>query len=205
MPRFGFFRLLRQYLVSGFFTLVPVGVSLLFIFWIVRTIDSTITQPVDAALGFHFPGLGLLIALVAMLLAGILTSNVLGERLLELIEEGMQRIPVYKWVYATVKQMMDAFSPESKSSFKSVVVVEYPRKGVYSLGFVTNEVRLEGAGGGKTVLAVYIPTNHVYFGEIALIPKEEVIATGMSIQQGIQCSLSAGAAIPPVLGAGQPT
>ena len=192
---------LRAYFVSGFFTLVPISLSVMVVWWLVRAVDNSVAPVLDAALGWHFPGLGLLIAVLATLLAGILASHVIGERLLEMAEEVFQHIPVYKWVYGTVKQMVDAFSPDSGTSFKSVVVVEYPRKGVYALGFVTCETTLETAAGvTENMVAVYIPTNHVYFGEISLVPKDEVILTGMSIQQGIQCSLSAGAAIPERLG-----
>lgn len=192
---------LRRYFLSGFFTLIPIGLSVFVVWWFVALVDRTLAPVLDAALGRHFPGVGLLAAMLAILFAGVLTSHVLGERLLELIEEAFQRIPVFKTVYVTIKQMVDAFSPENQTSFKSVVLVAYPRAGAYSLGFVTNEVALEGAQGGRRELvAVYIPTNHVYFGEIVMFPKAEVIAAGMSVQQGIQCSLSAGAALPEVLG-----
>lgn len=192
---------LRAYFVSGLFAVIPLGLSLLVVLWIVQVVDRSLAPVVTAFLGWDIPGLGLVSALVLIVGAGVLTSYVVGERLLEVAEGVFYRIPVFKSVYGTVKQMVDAFSPENKASFKSVVMVEYQRAGVYSMGFVTNETVLDLPDGTqKTLLSVYIPTNHVYFGDIALLPKEAVIPTQLSVQQGIQCSLSAGAAIPGRLG-----
>lgn len=193
-------RQLRTYFISGFFTILPIAVSVWFLIWVIRGIDLLVAQPLDAAMGTHVPGVGIVLAVLLTIGAGMLTSHVLGEGLLDTVEGGLQRIPVYRWVYNTVKQMTDAFSPENKTSFRSVVVIEYPRKGTYALGFATKQLSLETEGKPRTMVAVYVPTNHVYFGEIVLVPKDEVISTSLTIQQGIQCSLSAGAAIPERLG-----
>ncbi len=192
---------LRRYFVSGFFTLIPIGLSVLVVWTFVSGVDQTLAPILDAALGFHLPGLGLIAAVLLILAAGMLASHVVGERLLELAEEVLSRIPVFKWVYGTIKQMTEAFSPANKASFKSVVFVEFPRPGVYSLGFVTGETVLDLPDGAhKKLTSVYVPTNHVYIGDLIFIPSEHVIATSMGIQQGIQVALSAGAVIPERLG-----
>lgn len=192
---------LRRYFISGFFTLIPIGLSLLVVWSFVSAVDGTLAPLLDTALGFHFPGFGLLAGLLLILGAGMLASHVVGERLLEFAEHLLERIPVFKWVYGTIKQMTEAFSPANKASFKSVVFVEYPRPGMYSLGFMTGETVLDAPGGGhKKLISVYVPTNHVYIGDLIFVPAEHVIATQMSIQQGIQVALSAGAVIPERLG-----
>ena len=188
---------LQHYFVSGFFTLVPISLSVVVVFWLVRATDAVLSQPVDAAFGFHVPGLGLAAAALVILGAGALASHVAGERMLGILESAIMRLPAFKWVYGTIKQMTEAFSPEKKSSLKSVVVIEYPRPGVYSLGFVTSETSL--ALGEKTpteLMAVYVPTNHIYIGDVVLVPKDKVIATEIGVQQGIQTMLSAGATLP---------
>lgn len=187
---------LKRYFISGFFTLIPLGLSLGFVWWFVRLVDGTLAPVADAAVGFHIPGLGIVAALAAILGAGFLTSHWIGERLLEAAEDVLSRIPVFKGVYATVKQMTEAFSPHNKTAFRSVVVVEYPRPGVYSLGFATSETVLETASGAKDLVAVYIPTNHVYIGDTILVPREHVHATKIGVQQGIQLALSAGSGLP---------
>lgn len=188
---------MKRYFISGFFTLIPLGLSVLVVWTFVAGVDHTLAPVLDAALGFHLPGLGLIAALVLIFTAGVVTSHVVGERLLALAEDFLVRIPVFKWVYGTIKQMTEAFSPANKASFKSVVMVEFPRPGVYSLGFVTGETVLDMPGGErKKLTSVYIPTNHVYIGDLIFVPADLVIPTSMTVQQGIQVALSAGAVAP---------
>jgi uncharacterized membrane protein len=192
---------LRRYFVSGFFTLIPIGLSLLVVWTFVSGVDGTLAPILDAALGFHLPGLGLITALLLILAAGVLASHVVGEHLLKVAEDVLVRIPVFKWVYGTIKQMTEAFSPANKASFKSVVFVEYPRPGVYSLGFATGETVLDLPDGAqKKLTSVYVPTNHVYIGDLIFVPSETVVPTQLGIQQGIQVALSAGAVVPDRLG-----
>lgn len=188
---------LRRYFISGFFTLIPIGLSVLVVWTFVSAVDRTLAPVLDAALGFRVPGLGLIAAALLILGAGVLTSHVVGERMLVLAEDLLARIPVFKWVYGTIKQMTEAFSPANKASFKSVVMVEFPRPGVYSLGFLTGEMLLDLPGGEqKKLMSVYIPTNHVYVGDVIFVPSDRVIPSPLSVQQGIQVVLSAGAVFP---------
>lgn len=192
---------LKRYFITGFFTLIPAGLSVLVVWTFVSAVDRSLAPLLDAALGFHLPGLGLITATLLILSAGILASHVVGERLLELVEVVLSHIPVFKWVYGPIKQMTEAFSPANKASFKSVVMIEYPRPGVYSLGFVTGETTLVPSNGEhKNLTSVYVPTNHVYIGDLIFVPTEHVIATPMNIQQGIQAVLTAGAVMPELVG-----
>lgn len=187
---------LQRYFVTGFFTLVPFGMSALVAWWLVAFVDNALAPVVGAFTKRSIPGLGLAAAMLAVLAAGWLTSHVMGERLLEYLEELLLRVPVFKWFYGTAKQATEAFSPHKKDAFKSVVLVEYPRPGVYSMGFVTGETVAELPEGRRALSSVYVPTNHVYIGEIVLVPKERVIATNITVQQGIQAALAAGAGLP---------
>jgi len=192
---------LKRYFISGFFTLIPLGLSVLVVWTFIAGVDHTLAPVLDAALGFHLPGLGLIAAILLILGAGVLASHVVGERLLLLAEDFLTRIPVFKWVYGTIKQMTEAFSPANKASFKSVVMVEFPRPGVYSLGFATGETVLDLPDGSKKKLtSVYIPTNHIYIGDLIFVPTELVVASDMTVQQGIQVALSAGAVTPERVG-----
>ena len=185
---------LRRYFISGFFTLIPIGLSVLVVWTFVSGVDRTLAPILDTAFGFHLPGLGLIAALILILAAGALASHVIGERLLVLAEDILTRIPVFKWVYGTIKQMTEAFSPANKASFKSVVMVEFPRPGVYSLGFVTGETVLDLPDGkSKKLTSVYVPTNHVYIGDLIFVPHDQIVPSRMTVQQGIQVVLSAGA------------
>jgi uncharacterized membrane protein len=188
---------LQRYFVTGFFTVIPFGLSALIVWWLVSLVDNALAPIVWALTGRIVPGLGLLVALFTVMAAGWLTTNVIGERLLEMVEGLFLHIPVFKWFYGTAKQATEAFSPHKKDAFKSVVLVEYPRPGVYSLGFVTGETVLDlPHGAHKTLSSVYVPSNHVYIGEVVLVPKEHLHHTDLTVQQGIQAALAAGAGLP---------
>ena len=187
---------LQRYFVTGFFTVIPFGLSALIVWWLVAFIDNSLGPVAWTLTGRHIPGLGLASALLLVLGAGWLTTNVIGERLLEFFESVFLNIPVFKWFYGTAKQATEAFSPHKKDAFKSVVLVEYPRPGVYSIGFVTGETVLDQGGSHKPLSSVYVPSNHVYIGEVVLVPKDHLVATNMTVQQGIQAVLAAGAGLP---------
>ncbi|MDX6771051.1 MAG: DUF502 domain-containing protein [Elusimicrobiota bacterium] len=188
---------LQRYFVTGFFTVIPFGLSALIVWWIVSLVDNALAPVVWAVTGRVVPGLGLAVALFTVLAAGWLTTNVFGERLLVMLEGLFLHIPVFKWFYGAAKQATEAFSPHKKDAFKSVVFVEYPRPGVFSMGFVTGETVLDKPDGSHAALAsVYVPSNHVYIGEIVLVPKERLHHTDMTVQEGIKAALAAGAGLP---------
>lgn len=187
---------LQRHFVTGLFTVIPFGLSALVVWWLVALVDNSLGPIVWAFTGRQIPGLGLLVALLIVPAAGWLASNVIGGRILELLEDLFLHIPVFKWFYSTAKQATEAFSPHKRDTFQRVVLVEYPRPGVYSLGFMTGETQLDAEASTKLLASVYVPSNHMYIGEIVLVPKEHVLATNLTVQQGIQAVLAAGAGLP---------
>ena len=190
---------LRRYLIAGFLIAGPVGISVFLLYWIVVAVDGLLSPFSQAVIGHRVPGLGLASAFLLLVATGFLASNLAGRHLLGVLEELLLRIPVFSSLYRTVKQMAAAFTPGSTSHFRSVVLVEYPRPGVYSLGFVTNRLRFEREEGAVALETVYVPTNNLYIGDIILVPKDKVHETNLSLQQGVQSIFSAGAALPPSL------
>lgn len=186
---------LRRHFLTGLFVVGPISVSLLVLLWLVSTIDRAVAAPLQGLVGHDLPGLGIVLAPLLILGAGFLASNVLGRHLLGYIEELLARIPGFNWLYKTVKQMADVFSPESKLRFQSVVLAEYPCPGTLSLGFVTKNLTLDGA----PMVCVYIPTNHLYIGNVVLLPADKARPVRLSTQEGVQALLSAGAALPDAL------
>lgn len=184
---------------AGLLVLVPIIFTLLIIGWFFQFIDGLIGTFYDNILGYHIPGLGFISAVVFIFIVGVISTNVFGKKVIEFFEKIILRIPVFKSIYTAVKQLVDAFSPESKgSSFKRFVIVEYPRPGVYSFGFLTKEYTIKKGkeGNEQPLRAVYIPTNHLYFGEIALFGEKEVFYTDIPIEEGIKIILSGGIASP---------
>lgn len=191
----------KHYFAAGLLVIIPLGLAVLVVSWFVGALDHTLSPLLRALLNKDIPGLGLVSALLIVLAAGFLASHVVGQTLLEMAERLLLRIPIFSWVYRTFKQMVEAFNPDSQGSFSSVVMVEFPCKGAWSVGFVTKELELQRDGAAEPMAVVYIPTNHFYFGNYAMFRRSELWATSLTVQEGIQISLSAGAGIPSKLAA----
>ena len=184
---------------AGLFVLIPAVITFLVISWFFSFIDSFLEPLYFKILGYHFPGIGFISAIIIIFLVGIISTNVFGKRIIDSFELLLLKIPVLKGIYISVKQLVEAFSPESKvSSFKKFVIVEYPRPGVYSYGFLTKDcvIKTEKDGRESCLRAVYIPTNLIYFGDIVLFSDEHIFFTDIPIEEGIKVILSGGIATP---------
>ncbi len=190
---------LKVRFLTGFFVTVPAIATswLLYVFW--SAIDDFFSPGYQHIFGRRIPGLGFLTAVLLILFIGTIATNVVGRRIIARIERLLVRVPIFRSVYPSVKQLLESFSPEKRSSFKSVVLAEHPRKGEFVFGFVTAEVVLEGVEAKQHMVTVFVPTNNLYLGDVIMVPREEVIATGLTIEEGIRVILSAGTAAPPRL------
>ena len=184
---------------AGLFVLIPAVITFLVISWFFSFVDSFLEPLYFKMLGYHFPGIGFISAIIIIFLVGIISTNVFGKRIIDSLELVLLKIPVLKGIYTSVKQLVEAFSPESKvSSFKKFIIVEYPRPGVYSYGFLTKDcvIKTEKDGRESCLRAVNIPTNLIYFGEIVLFSDEHIFFTDIPIEEGIKIILSGGIATP---------
>jgi uncharacterized membrane protein len=187
---------LRRRFVTGFFVMVPLIISVAAVIWIFGVIDGVSAPLYARLLGRHVPGLGILTTAVAILVVGAVATNVLGKRLLKHLEGYLLRVPVFRTVYAPVKQLVLAFSPDNEYGFKRVVLVRTPSRG-FVLGFLTKEFSLEAAGGRHDLMvAVFVPTNHLYLGEIVICPREDVFFPDLSVEEGIRVFLTGGMTLP---------
>src|SRR4051812_34277819 len=158
---------LRRSFIAGFFVLVPLFISVAAFIWIFNVVDGLTTPFYDRLLGRRIPGLGTLSTAVAVLLVGAFATNVIGKQLLQRVEGYLLRVPVFRTIYAPVKQLVVAFSPDNKYGFKRVVMIDDAQRGL-SLGFLTREFTVDRGGGGERFVAVYVPTNHLYLGDIVI-------------------------------------
>ncbi len=196
-------KLRRQFqikFVTGLVVIIPIAVTV-WTFWELFTfVDGLLAPVVSDTFPLHIPGLGLLVAILLVLLMGIFATNVVGRRILGWLDLLLYRIPIFRNVYSAVKQLLNAFSPENQVAFKEFVILQNREKGHYSFGFLTGELSLQrGTGESEALYAVYVPTNHLYLGDILLVRPEDVIMTRLTIPQGIQIILSGGISIPQVL------
>ena len=199
------FQWIRRSFIAGFFVTVPLVISVATFVWIFRLIDGFVGPFYAARLGREVPGLGILTTALAVLLVGALATNVIGKRLLQQIEGYLLRVPVFRSIYAPVKQLVVAFAPDNESGFKRVVMIEHAPRGL-ALGFLTREFTLDRGSGARPFLAVYVPTNHLYLGDIVICPREQAIFPDISVEEGIRIFLTGGMALPPrVRGVEQPS
>lgn len=188
---------LKVRLIAGFFVTVP-AVATAWILWVFWSGIDDIFAPMYAHLfGRPVPGLGFLTAVAIIFLMGSFARNVFGRRVLAIGDTVLLKVPVFGRVYPSVKMLIDAFSPERRSSFKAVVLVQHPREGVYAFAFVTSELLLETPEGKGEMATVFVPTNNLYLGEVVVVPRRDIVPTGLTVEEGIRIILSAGTATPP--------
>ena len=190
---------LKSRFIAGFFVTVPAFATawLLWLFW--SRIDDIFAPMYERILGRPVPGLGFLTAVAVILLMGAIARNVVGRRVLVWGDELLLRVPVFRLLYPSVKMLIDSFSPERRNAFKAVVLVQHPREGAYAYAFVTSEVVVETVDGKAEMVTVFVPTNNLYLGDIVVVPRADVIATGLTVEEGVRIILSAGTATPPRL------
>ncbi|ACI21904.1 DUF502 domain-containing protein [Thermodesulfovibrio yellowstonii] len=190
----------KRKFIAGLIVTIPVAISIFILIQLFKIIDGLLGPIYDYIFGRHIAGLGFLTALILVFVVGVISTNVFGKKLLDQIEKLLfLKIPIFKSLYSSLKQLIDAFSPENKTSFQKFVIVEYPRKDSFVFGFQTKECILKENDMEKKLIAVYIPTNNLYLGEVVLFEPESVIHTNIPVQEGIKIILSGGIAAPQII------
>ena len=186
---------LRRSFIAGFFVTVPLVISVAAIVSIFKLIDGFVGPLYAARIGYDVPGLGILTTALLVLLVGALATNVIGKRLLQKTEGYLLRVPVFRTIYAPVKQLVVAFSPDNEYGFKRVVIVEDPHRGMV-MGFLTKEFTVDRGSGPESMVAVYVPTNHLYLGDIVLYPQARAFYPDVTVEEGIRIFLTGGMSLP---------
>ena len=184
---------LRRRFIAGFFVTVPLIISVAALIWIFDVFDGFMGPLYTRLIGREVPGLGLLTTVLFVLGVGVLATNVIGRRLLQTAEGWLLKVPVFRTIYSPVKQLLEAFSPESTGGFKRVVLVE-DHHGRTFLGFLTSEFTLDrGDGAGpKPMIAVYLPTNNLYLGDVQIFPASAVHYPDLTVEEGVRVILTGG-------------
>jgi uncharacterized membrane protein len=186
---------LRRSFIAGFFVTVPLFITVAALVWLFSIVDGFTTPLYDKLLGRRIPGLGTLSTALAIVMVGAFAKNVIGRRVLERTEGYLLRVPVFRSIYAPVRQLVAAFSPENESGFKRVVMIEDAKRG-YALGFLTKEFTVDRGAGPEALVAVYVPTNHLYLGDIVICERDRASFPDISVEEGIRIFLTGGMALP---------
>ena len=187
---------LRHRFFAGLVILVPITLTAKALFWMFAFLDG-LTQPLAGTLfGHPVPGLGFVLTLLVVFLTGLLFSLGPFRRLLEGFEDLLDFVPVVGTVYGTTKKVLAGFGPQSPQGFKRFVFARLP--GRIAPGFLTGTFNLQLADRTEhTLCTVYIPTNHLYLGDIVVLPAADVLETDLPLEDGIGLILSGGASVPP--------
>jgi uncharacterized membrane protein len=188
------FQWLRRRFLAGLFVTVPLVISVAAFIWIFRLIDGFVGPWYAQWLGREVPGLGIITTALLVLLVGTIATNVIGKRVLQRAEGYLLRVPVFRTIYAPVKQLVVAFSPDNEYGFKRVVLIEDAARG-FVLGFLTKEFTVERGGSAEPMVAVYVPTNHLYLGDVVICHRDKASFPDITVEQGIRIFLTGGMAL----------
>ncbi len=200
----GFFGRLRTWMFAGVLVTAPIVITFYLIWWVIHFIDGIVTPLIPPAyqpenmLQFGIPGLGVVLVLVALTLIGALTTSLLGRFFLNLSDRVMARMPVVRGIYGATKQVFETIFSSQGNAFRSVVLVEFPRAGAWSLGFITATTTGEIANHAAAPLVnVFVPTTpNPTSGYLLFVPKKDVIELQMTVEEGIKMIVSGGIVTP---------
>jgi uncharacterized membrane protein len=198
---------IRKWLLAGLLVIVPIIVTWWVLEWIVSSLDKTLQilpgnwHP-DKLIGFHIPGFGLLLALTILLVVGAAASNFLGKKLMSWWDALLNRIPVVRSIYSSVKQVSDTLFADGGNAFRTAVLVQWPRENVWTIAFITGTPAGDVAkhlqnGGGDEFVSVYVPTTpNPTGGYFVLLKKSDCIELKMSVDEALKYIVSMGVVVP---------
>ncbi len=187
---------LKKTFLTGLFILIPLVITIYIIFTVVISVDTFISPVIrniiskTTGTGMYIPGTGFFLFIIITYLTGVLASNYIGKKLLIYSEATIRKIPFVKSIYGSIKDMTDAFSSEKMKSFKEVVLIDFPFKGRYAIGFITK--RVESADKGD-LCAVFVPTTpNPTSGYLVFLPEDELTHMDMSVEDAVKYIVSLG-------------
>jgi uncharacterized membrane protein len=197
---------LRYYFLTGLVIAAPISITVYVTWWFIGVVDAWFKPLLperydpDTYLPFTIPGVGLLVALVLLTVLGALAANLFGRTVVRYGERLLDQMPVVRNVYRALKQIFETVLSQSNQSFRQVGLIEYPRKGLYALVFVSTQTRgevAERAGGGGDMLSVFLPTTpNPTSGFLLFVPKDDIIILKMSVEEAAKLVISAGLVVP---------
>ena len=191
---------LRNYFITGVLVLIPIGVTVYLTLFFIKIFAKILPQEINPNnyLPYSIPGLEIIISIIVITVIGWLSLSFLGKKLVKLVNDIFKRIPFLRTVYSAIGQMTQSFAQSRKSKEKSVVLVEYPRKGSWAVGFATQENTGEIASKtNKNLINVFVPTTpNPTSGFLLMFPKDEIIYLDMSFEDASKFIVSAGTSNP---------
>lgn len=193
-----FLRKFRAIVIAGLVVTVPIGLTIWIIVWLFDVVDKLLQPLIKLIAGHTITGVGFGVVAVLILILGAVATNVVGKRIVRWGESLLARVPIGRTLYVAIKQVIQSFTDPDKAGFMRVVMVEYPRRGIHTLGFVTNE---HTDASGKKLVNVFIPTApNPTTGFLQIVDETEVIRTNLTVEEAIKMVVSAGRMSPKEVG-----
>jgi uncharacterized membrane protein len=196
-----FWRRIGETFLAGIAVVLPIWITYLIVVeFLLAGVDGILAPVYVRIFGVRIYGLGVLTTLLLVLAVGALTRNMVGRRLVGLGERILLRIPLVKNVYAASKQFLDAFTVPGKSAFRQVALVEFPREGMYAVGFVASAAAPSWNGDGEPTVNVFVPTApNPTSGYVVLVPQRALVPLPITVEEGLKLVVSGGIIVPPAM------
>lgn len=198
---------LRTYFLTGTIVIAPISITIYLTWSFIEYVDQRVKPLVIPLIPHHYqdllplsvPGLGVVLVMVGLTLVGALTANLLGRTIVRIGERIVDRMPIVRGIYNVLKQLFETVLKDSSDAFQYAALVEYPRRGLYTIGFVAGDTKGEVVRRtAKDLVSVYVPTTpNPSSGFILFIPREDVTILDMSVEQAMKYVISVGVVVPP--------
>ncbi|XP_031255105.1 protein LIKE COV 3-like [Pistacia vera] len=201
--REAFSKVIRSWASKKFMTgcviLFPIAITFYTTWWFIHFVDG-VFSPIYTHLGINVFGAGFMTSITFIFVVGVFMSSWLGASVLNLGEWFIKKMPLVSYIYTASKQISAAISPDQNSqAFKEVAIVRHPRIGEYAIGFITSTLILRGSSGAEELCCVFVPSNHLYIGDIVLISSNDILRPNLSVREAVEIVISGGMSIPPVI------
>lgn len=192
---------LRRHFLRGVLIVVPLILTYIVLRFLFQTVDGVLQPLIVRLLGHHIPGLGIFTTVLIIILAGVLTRNIVGASLYRMGDRLIAKVPLIRPIYSAAKQLLEAITlPTMKTSFKEVGLIEYPRRGTWAITFISNRIMVDVDGVPRSYFTVFIPSTPTpVSGFVLVVPESDVITLTMTLEEGIKFVVSGGVASPELL------
>jgi uncharacterized membrane protein len=188
--------IIRRQFLSGVLVVVPLILTYVVLRFLFENIDGIMSPVIERVFGYHVPGLGIITTILIIILTGFFTCNLVGAKIYKMGDKVLTRTPLIRIFYLAAKQLIEAITMPNVNSFKEVVMIEYPRKGTYALGFATARIKMDETGSTR-LIGVFVPSTPTpVSGIVVFVPENDVIHSNLTIEEGIKMIVSGGIVTP---------
>lgn len=190
----GVFKRLRNLFIAGIIVLLPLVATVYIIYFLFNFIERWTGPLIETVIGRQIPGIGIIFTFIVIFLAGLFATNIIGRKIIEFGETILLKIPLFRNIYGSIKKVMEALFTKNKNSFKQPVLFEYPRKGLYQIGFLTNDSSpYFDQKTGRELYNIFLPTTpNPTSGMFIMAPRDDVILLNLSIEEALKVIISGG-------------